>query len=85
MSDTPRTVTELANWNHSPEVKALVKLSRTLERELTAAQAEIERLRGEAEKAYKEGYSSQLLSSVTICEQDAFNRSTAKRIMEGKE
>lgn len=44
MSDTPRTDLELSNWDESPEVKALVGLSRQLERELNAANDRIKQL-----------------------------------------
>lgn len=45
MSDTPRTDLELANWDESPEVKAIIKVARELERELTAANEQIRRLK----------------------------------------
>jgi len=44
MSDTPRTDLELSNWDESPEVKALVGLSRQLERKLNAANERIKQM-----------------------------------------
>lgn len=40
MSDTPRTDLEFANWDESPEVKALGELARQLERELATERCE---------------------------------------------
>jgi len=42
---TPRTDLEFANWDESPEVKALGELARQLERELSAAKSALEKAR----------------------------------------
>ncbi len=85
MSDTPRTDTFLDEWNQSPEFGPTIELARTLERELTAAHAEIKRLRGEIEEAYSEGVDAFTDDISPGSWRSAWNHSRAKRVMEGKE
>jgi hypothetical protein len=87
MSDTPRTDANIRGrtidgFGRVEWVE--VDLARTLERELTAARAEIERLKGEIRESFMEGRESYLSCPVPIKDY-AWNNSRAKRISEGKE
>ncbi len=82
MSDTPRTDKALAPFNTmEDEWKELTELAPQLERELTEARAEIERLRGEVEKALFEGYWAGRAGKHI---QSSWNDSRAKHVMESK-
>jgi len=53
MSDTPRTDAEASPYSQGPDGRRCIRIdfARTLERELTAAKEEIERLRAVLERA----------------------------------
>jgi hypothetical protein len=59
MSDTPRSDLELSNWDESPPVKSMIELSRQVERELNAANAQIKELQATIQKLYKGAFEQQ--------------------------
>jgi len=84
MSDTPRT--DAARWDDNDPYEAMAHECSKMERELTAARAEIERLRGEIEQAYLEGcIDGHNAAHPESNGKDKWEYSRAKRISEGKE